>query len=69
MSKNQDIKSEEDKIGRVMREFNEGRLKTKDGKTVKSEEQAIAIAISEAERLKKKKKKEEFEIAEPVPIS
>lgn len=52
-----------------MREFNEGRLKTKDGKTVKSEDQAIAIAISEAERLKKKKKKEDFEIAEPVPIS
>lgn len=38
----------EDKVGRVMEEFKQGKLKTPQGKTVTSREQAIAIALNEA---------------------
>ena len=37
------------KIGKVMKEFKEGTLKTSAGKKVKSRKQAIAIAMSESE--------------------
>ncbi len=42
-------KKAEKKIGKVMHEFKEGKLKSGgNGKTVKSRKQAVAIAISEA---------------------
>lgn len=40
--------AQETKVGKVMKEFKEGTLKTKDGKKVTSRQQAIAIAMSEA---------------------
>ena len=43
----------EDKVGKVMREFAKGKLKSSSGKKVTSKEQAAAIAYSEAERKKK----------------
>ena len=52
----------QEKIGEVMGEFKEGKLKSSSGKKVTSRKQAIAIGISEAERegfkvLEKKPKK------------
>lgn len=45
------------KVGKVMHEFKTGTLHSgKDGKVVKSRDQAIAIAMSEA-KIKPKKKK------------
>ena len=45
------------KIGKVMKEFKKGKLKTgKSGKIVKNPKQAIAIALSEAKMSKKRKK-------------
>ncbi len=41
-------KKAQEKIGEVMHEFKEGKLKSSAGKKVKDREQAIAIAISEA---------------------
>jgi hypothetical protein len=42
-------KKAENKIGKVMHEFKEGKLKSGgSGKTVRSRKQAVAIAISEA---------------------
>ncbi|MGJ7026351.1 DUF6496 domain-containing protein [Petrimonas sulfuriphila] len=41
-------KKAQDKIGKVMREFKEGKLKTSAGKKVTDRDQAIAIGISEA---------------------
>ncbi|WP_312077363.1 DUF6496 domain-containing protein [Chryseobacterium sp.] len=38
------------KIGKVMAEFKEGKLKTSAGKKVKDRKQAIAIGISEAKQ-------------------
>jgi hypothetical protein len=38
------------KIGRVMGEFKEGKLKSSSGQKVKSRDQAVAIAMSEAGR-------------------
>ncbi len=43
-------KKAEEKIGEVMREFKEGKLKTSAGKKVTDREQAIAIGISEADQ-------------------
>lgn len=43
-------KKAQDKIGEVMKEFKEGKLKTSAGKKVKNRDQAIAIGISEAEQ-------------------
>lgn len=40
------------KIARVLKEFEQGNLKSSSGKTVTTKKQAIAIAISEARRLK-----------------
>ena len=42
------------KIGRVMGEFKEGKLKSSSGQKVKTRDQAVAIAMSEAKRAKKK---------------
>lgn len=36
------------KIGKVMGEFKEGKLKSSSGQKVKSRDQAVAIAMSEA---------------------
>lgn len=41
-------KNKKNKVGVVMREFKEGKLKTKSGKKVTNFKQAIAIALSEA---------------------
>mgnify|MGYP000985122961 CR=1 FL=1 len=41
-------KKAQEKIGEVMGEFKDGKLKTSAGKQVKDRKQAIAIAISEA---------------------
>ncbi len=41
-------KKAQDKVGEVMREFKEGKLKTSAGKKVTDRNQAIAIGISEA---------------------
>jgi Family of unknown function (DUF6496) len=38
----------EKKVGRVMKEFKEGKLKSSSGDKVKNRKQAIAIGISEA---------------------
>ena len=46
--RNRVAKSDDAKVSRVLREFKEGKLKSSDGKTVTSKEQAIAIALSEA---------------------
>jgi hypothetical protein len=41
-------KKAQDKVGEVMHEFKEGKLKSSSGDKVKSRKQAIAIGISEA---------------------
>lgn len=41
--------NKQEKIGKVMKEFKEGTLKTSAGKKVKSRKQAVAIAMSESE--------------------
>lgn len=41
-------KKGEAKIGKVMGEYKEGKLKSSSGQKVKSRDQAVAIAISEA---------------------
>lgn len=43
-------KKAQEKIGEVMHEFKEGKLKSSSGEKVTSREQAIAIGISEAEQ-------------------
>lgn len=40
----------QEKIGDVMKEFKEGKLKSSSGEKVKDRKQAIAIGISEAEQ-------------------
>lgn len=49
----------QDKVGKVMREYKEGKLKSSSGDKVTSRKQAVAIGISEAreEGLKVPKKK------------
>lgn len=42
------------KVGRVMREFKQGKLHSSAGPKVTNRKQAIAIGLSEARRLKKK---------------
>jgi len=42
------------KIGKVMGEYKDKKLKSSSGQKVKSRDQAIAIALSEANRMKKK---------------
>lgn len=43
-------KKAQEKIGEVMGEFKEGKLKSSSGKKVKDRKQAIAIGISEAKQ-------------------
>lgn len=45
------------KVGKVMREYAAGKLKSSSGQKVKSRKQAVAIAMSEAGMSRKKKKK------------
>ena len=53
-------KKAQDKIGEVMHEFKDGKLKSGSGDKVKSRKQAVAIGISEAreegKKVPKKKK-------------
>jgi hypothetical protein len=42
------MKMNEKKIGKVMGEYKDGKLKASSGKKVKSKDQALAIALSEA---------------------
>lgn len=49
MAKKYSDKSQE-KIGKVMKEYKEGKLKSGSGKKVKSRKQAVAIGISEARK-------------------
>ncbi|RNA63254.1 hypothetical protein D1631_15630 [Chryseobacterium nematophagum] len=60
MSKTKYSEKAKDKIGTVMHEFKEGKLKSSSGKKVTDRKQAIAIGISEAREkgLKVPKKKE-----------
>lgn len=46
-----------DKVGKVLREYKHGKLRTSAGKRPKNRKQAIAIALSEAGLSRKKKKK------------
>lgn len=48
MSKKKYSEAAQDKIGEVMKEFKEGKLKSSSGDKVKDRKQAIAIGISEA---------------------
>ncbi|WP_276878124.1 DUF6496 domain-containing protein [Chryseobacterium joostei] len=48
MSKTKYSDKAQDKVGEVMHEFKEGKLKSSSGKKVTSRNQAIAIGISEA---------------------
>jgi hypothetical protein len=53
----------QDKVGKVMHEFKEGKLKSSSGKKVTSRKQAVAIGISEARekglKVPKEKKKKD----------
>jgi len=44
------------KVGKVMGEYKEGKLKSSSGKKVKSKDQALAIAMSEAAKSARYKK-------------
>jgi hypothetical protein len=46
-----------EKVGKVMKEFQSGKLKSSSGKKVTKPKQAMAIALSEAGMAKKGKKK------------
>lgn len=62
MSKKYSEKAQE-KIGEVMKEFKEGKLKSSSGKKVTDKKQAVAIGISEARekglKVPKEKKKKD----------
>jgi len=60
MSKTKYSEKAQEKIGKVMHEFKEGKLKSSSGKKVSSKKQAVAIGISEAKEagLKVPKKEE-----------
>ncbi|HCA07133.1 MULTISPECIES: DUF6496 domain-containing protein [unclassified Chryseobacterium] len=61
MSKTKYSEKAQDKVGKVMHEFKEGKLKSSSGEKVIDRKQAIAIGISEAKEkgLKVPKKKKE----------
>ena len=48
MSKTKYSEKAQEKVGKVMKEFKEGKLKSSSGDKVTSRKQAIAIGISEA---------------------
>lgn len=50
-------KKQNEKVGKVMSEYDKGTLKSSSGKKVTSKKQAVAIAMSEAGMSKDKKKK------------
>ena len=50
MAKRKYSKAAQEKIGEVMHEFNEEKLKSSSGEKVTNRKQAIAIGISEAEQ-------------------
>jgi len=50
------MKMNEKKIGKVMGEYKEGKLKSSSGQKVKSKDQALAIAMSEAAKSARYKK-------------
>ncbi|MFP3593224.1 DUF6496 domain-containing protein [Chryseobacterium sp. SIMBA_038] len=60
MSKTKYSDKAQDKVGKVMHEFKEGKLKSSSGEKVTDRKQAIAIGISEAKeqglKIPKKKK-------------
>lgn len=61
MSKTKYSEKAQEKVGKVMHEFKEGKLKSSFGEKVTSRKQAVAIGISEAkqEGLKVPKKKKD----------
>ncbi|HBV16330.1 DUF6496 domain-containing protein [Chryseobacterium carnipullorum] len=61
MSKTKYSDKAQDKVGKVMHEFKEGKLKSSSGEKVTNRKQAIAIGISEAKEkgLKVPKKKKD----------
>ncbi|ALR29175.1 MULTISPECIES: DUF6496 domain-containing protein [Chryseobacterium] len=63
MSKTKYSEKAQDKVGKVMHEFKEGKLKSSSGEKVKSRKQAVAIGISEAReeglKVPKEKKKKD----------
>ncbi|MCY0967581.1 DUF6496 domain-containing protein [Chryseobacterium wangxinyae] len=60
MSKTKYSEKAQEKVGKVMEEFKEGKLESSSGKTVTDKKQAVAIGISEAREkgLKVPKKKD-----------
>jgi hypothetical protein len=50
------MKMNEKKVGKVMGEYKEGKLKMRSGQKVKSRDQALAIAMSEAAKSARYKK-------------
>jgi len=60
MSKTKYSEKAQEKVGKVMKEFKEGKLKSSSGKKVTDKKQAVAIGISEAKEkgLKVPKKKD-----------
>lgn len=63
MSKTKYSEKAQEKVGKVMKEFKEGKLKSSSGEKVTNRKQAVAIGISEAKEVglkvpKQKKKKD-----------
>jgi hypothetical protein len=50
------MKMNQKKVGKVMGEYKEGKLKSSSGQKVKSKDQALAIAMSEAAKSARYKK-------------
>jgi hypothetical protein len=50
------MKMNQKKVGKVMGEYKDGKLKSSSGKKVKSKDQALAIAMSEASKSARYKK-------------
>lgn len=61
MSKTKYSEKAQEKVGKVMKEFKEGKLKSSSGDKVTNKKQAVAIGISEAKEagLKVPKKKKD----------
>lgn len=63
MSKTKYSEKAQEKVGKVMKEFEDGKLKSSSGKKVTDKKQAIAIGISEARekglKVPKEKKKKD----------
>ncbi|MBW7676222.1 DUF6496 domain-containing protein [Chryseobacterium chendengshani] len=63
MSKTKYSEKAQEKVGKVMKEFKDGKLKSSSGKKVTDKKQAVAIGISEARekglKVPKEKKKKD----------